>query len=315
LEGAGYAAVLLRLDYTPTAPPLLEQTRTAFGRALPTGAWPEDASGLSLWEAWHRLPGLLPDGAPAPVLLFDQFEEIFTLGRQDSRREREGAEWLEQMADLLQNRPPRALEDRFAENRRLARAYDFGRAPVRIVFSLREDYLSHLEGWKTRLPLLVQNRMSLHLLTGPQALEAVLDPASLGENPLVSREVAAGIVRTVARVEEGTPLAHVKAVPPLLSLLCEQLNAARLSAGATAIDAAMVSGRSTDILQRFYEESFAGFAPEHREAIRALIEDPPMVTEGGYRNSLVRDDAEAQLAHWAGGLPHGQPGEREGPLR
>ena len=63
LKEAGYAAVLLRLDYTPAAPPLLEQTRTAFGRALPAGAWPEDAPGLSLWEAWHRLPGLLPAGA------------------------------------------------------------------------------------------------------------------------------------------------------------------------------------------------------------------------------------------------------------
>ncbi len=296
LRETTFAPVLLRLDHAVGAPSLLEQTRDAFRRALPGIAWPEDAAAVTLWELFHRNPGLLPSEGPVPVLLFDQFEEIFTLGRQDRAREQEAALWLEQVADLLQNRPPRSLEDRFAGDRRLARDYDFSPAKARMVFALREDYLSHLEGWKSSLPLLTQNRMGLHLLNGPQALEAVLGPASLGESPLLSRDVAADIVRTVARVEADTPLPRIRAVPPLLSLLCEQLNAARLAAGATEISADMVTGQSADILQRFYVESFASFPPAHRETIRALIEDPPMITEGGYRNSLVREDAEAYLA-------------------
>lgn len=296
LAGANFTPALVRLEYATGAPSLLEQTRDAFRRAMPGIAWPDDASDITLWELFHRLPALLPPGSPAPALIIDQFEEIFTLGRQDPDREPEAGLWLEQMADLLQNRPPHTLEERFAENRRLARDYDFGSSRLHVVFALREDYLSQLEGWKTRLPLLTQNRMALLPLDGLQALEAVVGPASIGERPLVSREVAAGVVRTVARVEPQTPLAQIHVAPPLLSLLCEQLNAARLAAGAPEITAAMVTGQAQDILQRFYEESYATFPPKHRDAIRALIEDPPMITEGGYRNSIVREDAEAHLA-------------------
>jgi formylglycine-generating enzyme required for sulfatase activity len=295
LRDHGFAPVHLRLDYDTSAPSLLEQTHTVLRKSMPKAAWPEAAAATTLWELFHCTPPLLPDGASAPVLIFDQFEEIFTLGRQSADRERETELWLEQIADLLQNRPPRLLEERFAENRRLARDYDFSASPVRIVFSLREDYLSHLEGWKSRLPLLTQNRMGLQLLNGPKALEAVLGPASLGAEPLLTREVAASIVRTVARKQPDTPLTHIKAVPPLLSLLCEQLNAARLSVNGAQISADMVSGQSDNILQRFYEDSFSVFPVQHREVIRALIEDPPMVTEGGFRNALVRDDAEATL--------------------
>lgn len=296
LAGANFTPALVRLDYAAGATSLLEQTRAAFRRAMPGMAWPDDAPAITLWELFHRLPALLPGGSPAPALIIDQFEEVFTLGCQDTDREREAGLWLEQMADLLQNRPPRTLEERFAENRRLAREYDFGSSRLRIVFALREDYLSQLEGWKTRLPLLTQNRMALLPLHGLQALEAVVGPASLGERPLVSREVAAGIVRTVARVEPETPLPQIHVAPPLLSLLCEQLNAARLAAGVPEITTGMVTGQAEDILQRFYVESYGTFPPRHRAAIRALIEDPPMITEGGYRNSLVRADAEAHLA-------------------
>lgn len=297
LAGNNFSPVLLRLDHTPNAPPLLVQTRDALREALPETAWPDDFARVSLWESFHRLPLPISEDSPCvPVIIFDQFEEIFTLGRQTSAKEAEAAEWLEQIADLLQNRPPSSLEERFAENRRLAREYEFGRCPLRVVFSLREDYLSHLEEWKIRLPLLTRNRMALRPLSGSQALEAVLGPASLGEEPLMSREVAASIVRTAAKVAPDAPLAEIKAVPPLLSLLCEQLNALRVESNAAVIDADMVRERSGNILQRFYEDSFAAFPEEHREAIRSLVEDPPMVTEGGYRNSLVREDAEATLS-------------------
>lgn len=295
LRETGFQPAYVRLDHLPGAPPLLEQTRAAFCKVLPEGAWPADAEEISLWELFHRVPEIT-GGAPPPVLVFDQFEEIFTLGKQLPERAGEAREWIAQMADLLQNRPPEELEARFAENRKLARGYSFSPVPVKVLFALREDFLSHLETWKTSLPLLTQNRMALAPLNGSQALEAVLGPASLGASRLTTRDVAALIVRTVARTTDDAPLAGIRAVPPLLSLLCEQLNEARLASGAVEIADSLVREQSADILQRFYEESFTPFPAKERESIRRIIEDPPMVTEGGFRNSLVREDAEAALA-------------------
>lgn len=300
LRLADYAPRWARLDFTDSGEgrrhqTLVQQTQVLISAAQGLLKAEDFDSGAALqqmtfWERFHHRDSPV---SPTPVLIFDQFEEIFTLGA-NSKFESEVAEWLEQMADLLQNRPPRHLE-RLAQDPGLAGQYHFDAAAVRIVFTLREDYLAQLERWKARLPLLMQNRMALTLLTGPQARQAVLGPAQMGDHSLVSREVADSIVRTVARVPADTPLDQIKAVPPLLSLLCEQLNTARLEAGRAQITAESVRDQAADILQRFYEESFLGFPQEHRGRIRALLEDPPMITEAGHRNALVREDAEAQL--------------------
>ena len=301
LQRKGHAPVLLRFSYGDRAAPLIEQTLHAFRKALPTLEWPPAAGVSSLWELFHRRPAFLPSDSPLPVIIFDQFEEIFTLGRQhtDGKKGVEAGgmaeQWVIQMADLIENRPPVELEKRFADDDGLADQFDFRAVPLRVVFTLREDYLSYLEEWKGLLPMLMRNRMSLHLLDGPQALKAVMGPASLDGKPLLTEDVATMIVRKVANQSADTPLEEIEAVPPMLSLLCEQLNRTRLEAGAEAISAETVENQSAEILQKFYDESFDSFPKKDREAIRKVIEEQPMVTEGGFRNSVVRDDAERQL--------------------
>jgi hypothetical protein len=56
-----------------------------------------------------------------------------------------------------------------------------------------------------------------------------------------------------------------------------------------------VSRKEIDILQRFYDESFAAFSDAQREAVREYVEDR-MVTVGGHRNPVAREDAVAELA-------------------
>ena len=296
LSKVGYRPELLRLDHDPRVPSLVNQTLYALRRILPSDCWPDDADHITLWELFHRQPSALPVGSPVPVLLIDQFEEIFTIGQSDTAARRRAKEWFTQMADLIQNRPPDKLEERFSQDRKLARQYDFARVPLRVVFALREDYLSHLEAWKTRLPLLTQNRMNLRLLNGPQALEAVVRPGNMGSHPLVNRAVGASIVRFVARAERDTPLQEINAVPPLLSLICAELNDARLRSDPPGreITAELVADQSDDILQDFYTRCFSG-SPS---ALQEFVEDR-MVTVGGHRNVVARDDAvdELQKSH------------------
>jgi len=302
LRVEGYRPALIRLRFEAGDPTLLAQVEGALaallepaGEGTAVGEAAVRSSAATLWGRFHHLPARPPGLAAAPpVLLFDQFEEVFTLTESSPVRRREADALFDQLADLIENRPPAALQESLRTRRELARELDFAASPVRVVLTLREDYLSHLEAWKKTLPALMRNRMGLRLLDGPNALAAVVEPGRLGGHELVSRDVGERIVCFVARRPPGTPLAEISAVPPLLSLLCYELNEARIATPSAAISAEQVDRQGADILQNFYDRSFAGLDP----AVRGYVEDR-MITVGGHRNAVAREDAVAAL-HEAG---------------
>ena len=168
--------------------------------------------------------------------------------------------------------------------------FDFTRGDYRILIALREDYLAHLEGLKGVMPSIAQNRMRLARMTGAQALSAVLKPGG----KLVSEEVAGSIVRFVAG---GSELANAEVEPALLSLICRELNNARISQGRSEISAALLAGSRDNILSEFYERSLTDQPP----GVRQFIEDN-LLTESGYRESLAEERVKKGLTA-AGALP------------
>ncbi len=374
LEVEGYRPCLIRLGYEPSDRSAIDQTIAAIQKLArpkkiepealadsrvipPVAPSPKNAphaipplapssgrgvggEGLTsvatstLWEYFHHLR-IHPDEFESnpPVLIFDQFEEIFTL-TDTPQRQRESQDFFRQLADLVENRPPQHVQELLRENRRMARDYDLSASPVRVVITLREDYLSQLEVWKKMMPSLMRNRVGLRQLDGPQALEAVVRPGRREGRNLVSDDVAASIVRFVAKKPSDTPLEEIGAVPPLLSLICDELNKIRISRQLDAIgvvakqidgsfhevtelsdfaedSAALwrfsnqatnttlanvnVSGElealGRNILDRFYVRSFEGLDP----SVRTYVEDR-MVTIGGHRNPVAREDALSELA-------------------
>ncbi len=277
-----YRPVPIRLRYDEIDPPLLDQVFAELEKASLLGT----SRPATLWEWLHHRENRPADfDTRPPVLVFDQFEEIFTLGQRAERLEETRALFT-QLAELIENRTPAALRARFQEDRRLARDYDNAPTPARLVITLREDFLSHLEQWKKILPSLMKNRMALDLLDGPQALEAVVRPGRMEGRNLVDEEVGAAIVRFVAKKEAHIPLAEIGAVPPLLSLVCDELNRLRLAQNLPTITADLVESQSSDILNNFYHESFANLP----DAVRHFIEDR-LITEGGHRNPVAQEDA------------------------
>ncbi len=298
LRAEGYQPALLRLRYEVGAPPLSAQVSAALDALTQTGQAaanePGDGSAAAtLWERFHHRRLRLSSSAVArPVLILDQFEEIFTLTEPSPVRQREAEALFEELADLIENRPPASLQQRLRADRTLASELDFAASPARVVLTLREDYLSNLEAWRKTLPALMRNRMALDLLTGVNALAAVVEPGRLGGRELVREEVGKRIVCFVAKRPIGTPLEEIRAVPPLLSLLCYELNQTRLGAQppASAIGAEQVDQQGADILQNFYDRSFVGLPVE----VRRYVEDR-MITVGGHRNTVAREDAVAEL--------------------
>ena len=66
-------------------------------------------AGESLWEFLHHRDDVLRDESGKtliPLLIFDQFEEIFTLAQNDDFGRKRAAQFLEDLADLVENRPP-----------------------------------------------------------------------------------------------------------------------------------------------------------------------------------------------------------------
>ena len=286
LRPVGYCPVYVRIDYSKDSPPPSAQIKESIFRATQaSGQWTQTGAaveGESLWEFLHHRDDVLRDASGKtliPLLIFDQFEEIFTLAQSDEFGRKRAAEFIDDLADLVENRPPKALEARIDADESAAERFDFTRGDYRILIALREDYLAHLEGVKGVMPSITQNRMRLARMTGAQALAAVMNPGG----KLVSQEVAESIVRFIAG---GSELPNAEVEPSLLSLICRELNNARIAQGRAEISADLLAGSRDTILAEFYERALA----DQPAGVRNYIEDE-MLTESGFRESLAEERA------------------------
>jgi hypothetical protein len=291
LRPEGYCPVYVRIDYGKDSPSPAEQIKQAILRATESaGHWTQAGvagQGETLWEFLHHRDDVLRDQAGrtlVPLLIFDQFEEIFTLAQGDDFGRQRAAQFIDELADLVENRAPRALEARLEADEAGLDRFDFARADYRILIALREDYLAHLEGLKVRMPSVTQNRMRLARMTGAQALTAVTGPGG----SLVSADVAAAIVRFVAG---GAELERAEVEPSLLSLVCRELNNTRLAQGQATISADLLAGSRDTILSEFYERTLA----DQPAGVRAFIEDE-LLTDSGYRESIAEERVKKGLA-------------------
>jgi AAA+ ATPase superfamily predicted ATPase len=284
LRGQGYCPVYVRIAYGSDSPEPAEQIKQAISRtARRSGEWTQAGvavEGESLWEYLHHRDDVLRDESGAtliPLLIFDQFEEIFTLAQSDEFGRARAARFIDELADLVENRPPKSLEAKLDEDESGAERFDFARGDYRVLIALREDYLAPLEGLKKAMPSISQNRLRLAPMTGEQALAAVLQPGKR----LVTEEVAAAIVRFVAG---GAELAHAEVEPSLLSLICRELNDARIAQGREEISLDLLAGSHATILSNFYERALADQPP----AARQIVEDD-LLTSSGFRENVAEE--------------------------
>jgi hypothetical protein len=298
LRGHGYCPIYVRIDYSRDAPEPAVQIKQAIQvYARRAGQWTQvgvAVEGESLWEFLHHRDDVLRDESGAtliPLLIFDQFEEIFTLAQNDDFGRARAARFVAELADLVENRPPKEFEARLEQDESAAERFDFARSDYRVLIALREDYLAPLESLKQSMPSISQNRVRLAPMTGTQALAAVTEPG----RKLVSDEVAAAIVRFVAG---GSELSNAVVEPSLLSLICRELNDARLAQGRSEISLDLLAGSHASILSNFYERALADQPP----AVRRIIEDD-LLTASGFRENVAEESLVRRFTE-AGGAPN-----------
>lgn len=290
LKQLDFLPLRLRLDHSDEAAPLAEQIKLALTSELQRAeinAPPPDPH-ETLWEYFHRRD--VDFWGPrnrllTPVIVLDQFEEVFTLGQRNEAASARVAQFAADLESLIEHRPPEAVRERLEMQPEDALKYDFQRQSVKFVLSLREDFLAQLDPLRARMPSLLAHRFRLERMTGAQAL-AVVECAG---HDLVGHEVAQDIVDFVStsqRRRTSRSMEQRDVEPALLSVVCDELNRRRIDRGQPCITADLLTVEREGIIQSFYDRAFDGIDPR----VRDWVEDE-LLTASGYRDRAAMEDA------------------------
>lgn len=298
----GYLPVIIRLSHKD-AEPYLQQVKNAIARAM----CPEILEHLdvkedaevrerlklelakritevvpcknpekeSFYEYFHRHTFHGPDGERLKFLIvFDQFEEIFTL--QDKEIQKKN--FFAGLADFLNGIMPENLRKRpeivdgeEGDETGLQSEVDFesffdridlkvesdtveyiNDNVIHLVFTIREDFLSDFEYYSASIPSLKQNRYGLRPINEEQAAQIIMNP----EPGLIEKSVAKLIIQRITERDDfdldGVPEIEVDAA--VLSLYLSRLYEAKTS---DTITSELVNQKGDEIISDFYKEAIS----------------------------------------------------------
>ncbi len=292
----GYIPIYVRLNHVQKAPPLKIQLENSIKEVI--DAEQIEAPRLerteSLWEYFHKNGCKWWDREKRhikPILIFDQFEELLVVWRDNPDLT---DAFLTELEELIENRPPARLIERFKTERGLTKQFDLDKVLFRVVLVLREDFFAELEELRERVRMIMKNTFRLHPMTVEQAMDVILKPGG----HFVNENVANRIVDFVSLSErsknlKNTVQTHVdnrQVDPALLSVVLHELNESRIDSKCEKITIEMIGdGQATKILEKFYERGLKGMA----DSVYSFMMDS-LLTSSGARNHIAEDDALAK---------------------
>jgi len=283
LREEGSLPIQVRLDFSTQAQDPITQIKRAIMRQSKEAGIeaPSSDNFGSLWEYFHRRDQNFWDSRNrlvTPVLIFDQFEEVFTLGSPRGVLSPAAQQFMTQLSQLAEGHPPDELQEWLAEHPEGSGKFLFRRHYYRIVISMRDDYVARLDDFRDSIPSVAAHRRRLLAMDGLAALRAA------SQSPqLISPEVAERIVRFVAADESPhRELSELTVDPALLSVMCSELNEKRKARGEANITANLLEGSRDEILRDFYQRAVGDIHP----AIRSFLEER-LIIDPGYRDTVA----------------------------
>lgn len=292
LLSAGISPMLRSEQYIPVPLRLVHNTEVSYVEQIENRVrelveckdeLPENVPDLGLWDFFHR-HSFTKDGTTCqPVIILDQFEEIYTL--TDVEHKQDIINFFTELASLLNDIKPDAVlaaessfsggttasassGDDFSFELSTGTSFAYNETVnFRFVICLREDKLYLLERNSANIPSIKTNRYNLQALSPESALEVITCPRP----DLFTKEEAAAIVYKLADMgDEG-----IRTVDPaILSLFLYKYFEKK---GEANYD---------NIFADYYHEATKGI----RDKSLAFLEDH-LLTLGGYRNQIPVDDA------------------------
>lgn len=181
----------------------------------------------TLWQFFKTAAFWTSQDKPlTPVLIFDQFEEFFTMHSPENRET-----FIIQLADLVRGRIPKSLWDTYKSTEKSRFPYSEKAPNVRVVISIREDYLAYLEEMSHDIPNILKNRFRLLPLTSQKAKDAIIKPVSLAKDEYIQSRGFSYAPETVEemlnflceRRERGKVIKTDDVEPFQLQLLCQHI--------------------------------------------------------------------------------------------
>ncbi|MBV9405309.1 MAG: hypothetical protein JO211_08185, partial [Acidobacteriaceae bacterium] len=283
LRAHGMLPIRIRVDFSRDNSDPVSQIKFAISAQAAAGRVeaPVPSELETLWEYFHRREESFWDERNhlvTPVLVIDQFEELFTLGNARPQLTPKIREFVLQLADLAEGRPPDALHECLKERPEDASRFVFGRHHYRILIGMREDFLAQLDDLRGIMPSIAANRKHLLPMDGEAALEVVNQAPQL-----ISTQVAEQVVRFVGKADSlERNLAEITVDPALLSVMCSELNEKRRKRGEQMISGDLLEGSREEILHDFYERAME----EVNAATRTFIEEK-LIIDPGYRDTVA----------------------------
>ena len=274
----------IRLEFDQNSPDLVTQVKNVLKKKIDEyGFNVQTYPGKeTLWEYFHKE---LLWVSITPILVFDQFEEIFTLAKSDPRWANQMPEFWEELSDLIENNIPKKLEYQFLNHREQI-AYNYKTQRTKIVFAFREEYLPEFETITSKIPSLKYSRFRLLPMNGNQAYEVITKTWKENINPSEARQIVSYF--TNEQAPDNYDLITVE--PSLLSQVCAYIDRERIDSGGGKVSAELLNRYPKEaILRSIYEEavteannSLNRKDNDNRNVIKEFVEDR-LITSEGYR--------------------------------
>ena len=259
-----------------------EPLATTVGRSIDQsceqeGLEPTRARGATIPELLERTTLWRGDLLLTPVLVFDQFEEVFTL-HDPGFRARVATE--------------------------IGALFGQGAPKVKVVISLREDFLGPLEELSAGIPHLFHERLRVEPLSEAAAREAIVEPARLPDLPGAAPFRVQPFHLEPAAVDRmiGYLRGKFGVIEPFqLQLLChhaEAIAGRKQTAGGAEVrlTTADFEGASSfeHVLRDFYRGALKELSPGQRRRARLLCEDG-LLDRAGHRLMLEEDQIQREF--------------------
>ncbi len=292
----------IRLEFKDDSPDLVTQIKNILKSEIDKYGFKVESypgSETTLWEYFHSEP--LWKSITA-ILIFDQFEEIFTLARKSNHfGTEELAAFWEELADLIENSIPEKLKDKFLNDKEKI-DYSYNTQKVKTVFAFREEFLPEFESIAAKIPSLKSSRFRLMPMNGNQAYEVI---TKTWKNNIDKKEADKIVGFFINEEDSNKSYELMEIEPSLLSQVCTYLDKERISEGQSKISSDFLERYPKEkILHSIYNEvlnesnaAVSGTNPDltkDTKPVNEFLEDK-LITDEGYRTKYSLSEIDKTL--------------------